>query len=347
MNSFSQASAKLTSRVLHSASEFHLISTEWTELFRRCPEATPFQHPQWLISWMNAFAPRELVGIEIRVGTHLIGFAPLLIYPRDQERVLAFAGGGISDYLGLLAESGREPEVIDEVLRAAQTIAGWSVLDLTDVAVGSNILKYPPFGNLIREHDVCYALTLPETQDQVLHACSTHQRANLRNARSRTRREGGARIELATSDNLPEFLDDLFRLHALRWSGLGEPGVLSDERVQQFHRAVAPHLLSAGILRLYRMRVEGRTIAVLYSLFHRETVFCYLQGFDPEFARLSPGTQLTFAVMQDAVTLGMRRFDFLRGEEGYKLHWRPQGECTYRVEVPRSHLTARLLRPAA
>jgi CelD/BcsL family acetyltransferase involved in cellulose biosynthesis len=93
------------------------------------------------------------------------------------------------------------------------------------------------------------------------------------------------------------------------------------------------------MLRLYRLRLNERAIAAIYSFFHHETVFCYLQGFDPRFAHLSPGTQLMFAVIEDAVRLGMRRFDFLRGEEGYKLHWRPQGEPTCRIEVPRQRLS--------
>jgi CelD/BcsL family acetyltransferase involved in cellulose biosynthesis len=97
---------------------------------------------------------------------------------------------------------------------------------------------------------------------------------------------------------------------------------------------------------LYRMRLNERTIAAIYSFFHRETVFCYLQGFDPQFAHLSPGTQLMFSVIEDAVKLGLRRFDFLRGEEGYKLHWRPQGEPTFRIEVPRLRLSQQL-RPRA
>ena len=338
--------SKLTVRVLRSADEFRDISADWKELFLRCPEATPFQHPAWLLSWIDAFAPRYMVGIQIREGERLVGFAPLLIYPRSDERVLAFAGGGVSDYLGLLAEPGRELQVIDEVLCAADSVSGWDVLDLTDISGGSAILQHEALTQSSRQHDVCFVLPLPETQDLLLHTFSKRQRANLRNAKSRTDREGGAKVELAQADTLQEFLDDLFRLHRLRWKEAGETGVLSDERVQQFHNALAPELLLAGILRFYRIRVNDRSIAVIYVLFHRETVFCYLQGYDPEFAHLSPGTQLMFAVIEDAVQLGMRRFDFLRGEEAYKLHWRPRGEPTYRIEVPRSYLSKQIRRAA-
>jgi CelD/BcsL family acetyltransferase involved in cellulose biosynthesis len=109
---------------------------------------------------------------------------------------------------------------------------------------------------------------------------------------------------------------------------------------------VAPTLLSSGLLRLYRMRIKDRTIAVNYSFFHRQSVYCYLQGFDPEFSGLSPGMQLMFAVIEEAVRFGARRFDFLRGEEGYKLHWRPEAEPTYRVEIPRRLALRKLRVPA-
>jgi len=37
--------------------------------------------------------------------------------------------------------------------------------------------------------------------------------------------------------------------------------------------------------------------------------------------------------MKDAIVAGMRKFDLLRGEEGYKQHWRSQAEATYRIQL--------------
>ena len=327
--------SSVTSKILHSPAEFHAISPEWKELFLRCPDATPFQHPSWLLCWIEAFTPRDLVGIEVREGKRLIGFAPLLIYPREGERVLAFAGGGVSDYLNLVAKPGSEMLVLDRVLDSAQTIPGWTVLDLTDLSGNSALLRSALARAHTQKHDVCYALPLPQSTEQLIESLTKRQWSNLRNARSRTEREGQPTIERASTENSAEFLEDLVRLHTIRWNELDQNGVLSDPRLLDFYRGATPVLLQDGLLRLYRMRLNERTIAAIYTFFHRETVFCYLQGFDPQFAHLSPGTQLMFDVIEDAVRLGLRRFDFLRGEEGYKLHWRPQGEPTYRIEVPR------------
>lgn len=333
---------EIVSKILTSGEALRALSSEWNELFAQCLSATVFQNPAWLLAWIESFLPSHLAVVELRSSGKLAALAPLLIYPRGEERVLAFAGGGVSDYLGwLLREQPgvNESELADALLRALLEIPNWTVLDLTDLRGGSAVLN-SRIGEFARPHDTCFVLDLPRSRDELLHAFSKRQRANLRNAESRLRRIGDGRVELATGETLSEALDDLFQLHTSRWERAGQSGVLHQPDVQQFHRRAAPELVQEGILRLYRLRLGQRTIAVVHSMFLRETVYCYMQGYDPEFASVSPGTLLMFHVLVDAVSCGMRRFDFLRGEEPYKLHWRPHGENTYRIQLGRAEVTA-------
>ena len=120
----------------------------------------------------------------------------------------------------------------------------------------------------------------------------------MRSTRPRSPRAGGWTIESAASGTLlREYLDDLFRLHTIRWAQSGQPGVLCDESTRAFHERCAPALLLQGLLKIHRLRLGGQTIAIVYSLWERETVFCYMQAFDPAYSSLSPGTQLMFAVI--------------------------------------------------
>jgi CelD/BcsL family acetyltransferase involved in cellulose biosynthesis len=245
-------------------------------------------------------------------------------------------GGGISDYLDVVVEPGYEGYAAAELFRTVlESPDDWNVLDLTDLPRQSLLLNLPAVQHSVREHDTCSVLRLPSTEEQLLQVFSKRQRANLRNAHSRLQRAGGGSIETATAENVSEFLNDLFALHTTRWSGRGEPGVLADERIRKFHLTCAPELLKDGILHLSRLRLGSRTLAIIYSLFSQETAFCYLQGFDPEFASLSPGTQLMYSVIHDALNGGMREFDFLRGKEDYKQHWRPERRLTYRIQIAR------------
>jgi len=333
--------ASVETRVLREFGNVRRIASEWADLWRRSPGATTFQRPEWLLPWIEVFSPREMIVFEVRHDDRLVGFAPMLIYPRETERVLAFMGGGVSDYLDVLVEPECEVQVIESMFEAIKVVANWTTLDLTDLPQHSSLLRRVTSGHMpgqvVKQHDICSALTLPRTRAELVHLFSKRQRANLRNARSRLQKAGGGQVEVATPQTLAEFLEDLFRLHTSRWVHVGQAGVLQDHAIKSFHLASAPDLLARDILRLHRLRLSGRTIAAIYSLFEQDTVFCYLQGFDPEFADLSPGTQLMFSVTEDAVERGIRKFDFLRGQEAYKQHWRAQREPTYRLQL---HVTA-------
>lgn len=321
-------------RVLTQPAELLSVADDLGLLCDQCPGATPFQRPEWLLSWVEAFSPENIRAVEVRSGNRLVGFAPLLIYPRGHERVLAFMGGAVSDYLDLLVDPQYERQAVIEIARVLRGLHEWTTLDLTDLSARSVLLRTKLAG-IATAHDNCSALYLPKSREELLRLLSKSQRANLRNARSRIQRAGGGQVALATIETLPEFLEDLFQLHTSRWAVAGKPGVLADGGVRTFHHISAPRLLKRGLLRLYRLRLEQRTIAVVYTLFEQGTVFCYLQGYDQEFAHLSPGTHLMFAVMEDAVRADMRKFDFLRGEETYKRHWRAEVEVTHRIQLPR------------
>ena len=154
---------------------------------------------------------------------------------------------------------------------------------------------------------------------------------SLKAARKKIQQLGEVRVEVATPENFDHLLAVLFRLHSRRWSELGMSGVLAGPEVQRFHQRVAPTLLEKGVLRLYALRLQDRLLAALYALFEKDVVYCYLQGFDPEFADFSPGAQILAAVIEDAVRQHKRAIDFLRGREAYKYSWGAQDVPTYRL----------------
>ncbi len=167
----------------------------------------------------------------MRCGNTLVGLAPLLIYPRDGEQVLAFMAGGVSDYLDVLVDPEYESEVVSALFDAFSGLDCWTILDLTDLPSNSVLHRAIP-ALLPTPHDQCSSVFLPATSSQLLQSFSKRQRANIRQSHSRIERAGGGSIQMATDETLPEFLEDLFRLHTNRWRRHGQPGVLADEKVK-------------------------------------------------------------------------------------------------------------------
>ena len=182
----------------------------------------------------------------------------------------------------------------------------------------------------------CPRITLPSSR-VLADAVPPRQLARLRKYRKRAHREGLLVLDVVTTERearlaLRTFLD----LHEARWrasrheedaSAAGQDAFARPE-VRAFHEQAVASLARASALRLYVLRLDGRPIASLYALADATTLYCYGQGFDPDLARLSPGLLVIGAAIEDAMAIGLRHVDLLRGREPYKRGWAPTEHAT-------------------
>jgi CelD/BcsL family acetyltransferase involved in cellulose biosynthesis len=192
------------------------------------------------------------------------------------------------------------------------------VCDLVDIPIASALRTLtPPAGwqAAWQAGEPCPALVLPTGTHSAEDAIPAGQRRKLRMNRHRADRLGGWTVEYATPETVQPMLEALLRLHAGRW---GAP----DEAVRRFHRAAAPELLAAGLLRLAQLRIGGEVAACCNALADggRRLMF-YMIGFDPAFTAASPGNLLIGAMLDAALAEGRSEADFLRGNEAYKYAW--------------------------
>lgn len=164
-------------------------------------------------------------------------------------------------------------------------------------------------------------------------------RRNAMYYRNRARRRGTLELVEADESNWDQFFSDLKRLHTSRWNRRGEEGVLADGRAVRWHREAIPLLLKAGLLRLMALRLNGETIAVLYSLIDNERTrergraqYFYITAYAPEQADLRPGTLLIAYAVEHAAREGIATIDMLRGDESYKQIWHLEKVPTWCVE---------------
>jgi CelD/BcsL family acetyltransferase involved in cellulose biosynthesis len=332
------ATRALSTRTITTFDELRRLAPEWSELWSRCTGATSFQRPEWVLSWTQASQPREIYAIEARINGVLAGLAPLFRYTSGSEKVLAPLGASISDYVDWIIDPVNETEVLNgifDTLRRSDFV--WDRLDLTDLPAASALLRaLPPGWDCERSLETaCPVLYLLSGARSVEDMVGSKHRHNLRTAARRTERAGKARIEIAEAESLSEFLHSMVELHTRRWAQCGNPGMLADNVIKEFHRIAAPALLQSGVLRLYGLRLNDRLIATLYALSERDIVYCYLQGFDSAYGELSPGAQILAAVINDAIRQGKTAVDFLRGREAYKYAWGAVDRETYRIRLHR------------
>lgn len=309
-----------------SSGELEALRPEWSSLWDRCPQATPFQTPEWLWAWWrHLFRGGKLWTLALRDNGRLAGLAPLFIYGEVTRRA-AMVGAGITDYHDILVEPGIAREGADLILRhIMENGARWDECEWGDLNPESALAMDGA------DDTACPVLELPGSYEELLNGLPSKFRADVRRAQNRLSRIDGARLERARPEETPEFLDALFRLHTAAWEARNETGVLACPEMQAFHREAADGLLKRGCLRLWGLRMERELQAVIYGFAARGRVYAYLGGFNPVLAKLSPGRVLMGYAIRDSIEQGIREFDFLRGSEEYKYLWGARDRMTRRL----------------
>ncbi len=302
-------------------------AAEWAALWRRCSGATPFQAPDWLLPWARRYAPGRARAAALRRAGRLEGLAPVFTW----EGALLLAGTGPSDRGDWLLAPGAE-SMAGRLLEAMAALpcGDFERIELRQLGPGSTLASAPAPPGWSEERAADEAcLVAPLTGEDGLGAATKKCRENWRYAMRRIDREGGT-VERVPEGQVPQGMAELARLHGQRWRARGETGVLDDPLLDGFLRDAAPGLARSGLLRLYRLRFGAEAAAVLLVLAGRRAHHYYLGGFDPGRAALSPSAALVGFAMARAAGEGAAEFDFLRGDEPYKLRWGAEERPTCR-----------------
>lgn len=306
------------------------VEDAWRALWRRDPEATPFQGPDWLIPWTDhlRFGDPRLALVRDR-GGRPVALAPMLrVRERGGAKLLPL-GFGVTDYLDPLVDPAGGPAARTALARALGD--GGLPVELHD----QRTVSLP--ADRSTEASPAPVLTLLPGEGGFRRSVRPSAHRHWMQARRRAERLGPVAFERADRATLPVLLDALFALHGARWGLNGEAGVLADPAVRAFHRDAAPRLLAADQLRLSGLRIAGRLVAVHLGLRDRVRSHGYIGGHDAGLPEQSLGTLILGHAIAAAVAEGSAEYHFLRGDEPYKAAWGARPRWTRLVTLEPVH----------
>ncbi|HEX3725055.1 MAG TPA: GNAT family N-acetyltransferase [Pirellulales bacterium] len=346
---------------LSSAAQLAPWRNEWNAL----AGDVVFRTFDWLECWWRSYATSKdqqlLVLAVLDPQGRLAGVAPWYVDRASHDRsVIRFLGSGevCSDYLTILCRPGFEDQVpqclaywlCETSADEGPDALSWEMLELRGVDAGDAIVTrlteyLAAGGNLVYERNraSCWRVHLPDCWADYLAMLSKSHRKQIRRLERTYFASGRARLHTVEhGDELARGLELLTRLHQRRRESLGERGCFASPRFAAFHAETAERLLQSGKLRLTWLEVDGQPVAVEYQVLGGEIVYAYQSGIEPSALNHQPGKLITLATLQQALGEGRQAFDFLRGDELYKAHWRAQPRPTRDIHILRNRLSARL-----
>lgn len=325
--------------LLRDDQAFNGLADEWRDLYERCPTATPFQSHGWLHGWWHAYGLAGRLRLFIvRKHGKLVAAAPLMLQRRWGFPILTPIGSQLADFDDVLIDP-QDSETSLRLLRDALLgDRGWCALDLPQVRPGAAVTKllqcWPARTSRIPAA-TCLELDAASIND-ILRRLPTRtagkMRAKLRKINAQ---------EFSTTRIRPDVAKDavsrLLNLHRQQWQGRG---ISHEHKGRKFHELLG-HAIPPMIKHDQAMIIEyhkgGALVASDLLMIGHDFIGAYLYGTRPD---LRQNVDVALLLLQQDLritqALDRRVLSMLRGEEPYKMKFRPRTVRNERLVLSRS-----------
>ncbi len=313
-------------RISSDPSIFWDLADEWLELLKRQPDKTPFITPHWLGIAYDFFASdEELSLITLRDSSGVLqGVLPLVKRVRGECVVVEFPFAAGYGYYDFVITPKYRNEAIEEAFRLvrgasdfraelgpfhAQSPTLWALqkaaqnlnLNFEKVEVGS--FAY---------------IDLPDSMDELIFSMRPHDRRKFTKLVKRAHRLANMQIKSVDRPELiDEGIDSLVRIMRLLGKEI-EPGH------EAFLREIARILSQYGWLSIRCLDADGWRVAVALLTRYGDTVHILVEDIDPNAADVQPGVVLLVNIIEDAISMGIKRIEILDRIEGLKVGYKEQ-----------------------
>ncbi|HXS04760.1 MAG TPA: GNAT family N-acetyltransferase [Rhodanobacter sp.] len=328
----------LTVRVIEDAAAWDAIRCDWDALHAVSPTASTTLEFTWLRQWWRIYGPVYGAGglcvITLWRGADLAGALPLYRSRTPGSvaaaRCLRFISTGeaefeetCADYLDLLHLPGDE-EVCARAAWDAIDAMDWDTLILLDMPERASLLRWRDARSARRRSALvsrgsCPIARIGSGFEAYLEQLSSKTRMRARQELRKVER-AGAVFELATEADLDTYFDDLIRIHQERWTADGQPGCFAAPRFTAFHRSLVREWVGSGRAILGRLSYRGQACVLLYGFVTGDKFDLYQLGTKSVEGGVihSPGMVANLLLMARLSTMGVARYDFLRGVTTFK-----------------------------
>jgi len=334
-----KTSGPIKASVLTRDAAFDAIRREWDELLEESDQHVFFLRWSWNRLWWRILSPpdSQLFIITCRnTQNKLVGLAPFYLRQRHTAgiphvRELLFLGTGIyaqtSEYLDIVARRGYEFSVAETVVEYLERSSDWDRLCLQDVPADSVML-----GHLTRalgeqtQVEVAsrsYWVDTTGNWDGFVSGLSSSARNNvLRRTRRLFNSHNCTLKRVETADELEPAMDELVRLHQLRWQSKGEPGTFAIPNLEEFLKDVMRASLCEGRLGLTTLEVDGSVTAARLDFIDNHIAHAFQAGYDPTHANQGLGSVMNGLCIRACIEdERVYEYDLMGGNSEYKESW--------------------------
>lgn len=311
------------------------LKNEWNALVQRDPESTIFQRFEWYQAWWDAYAHEGYTPFIITAyhSNSLVGIGPFMVNPSG---AIEFLASPETEYHTIVTDPEHRPAT-DAILDSLFTQHAHCTIHLDEIPAASHVshrlrtqLALHPHARQENTSLKSYGQTTPYTKQLV------------KRKLKRLQQGGTVTCDVADAQDFEDNLNRFFTWHDLRFGDSitrFRKRQLS-ENFKQFYRNLSTqfaHHPEVSVL-FGSLSVESEPTALQFLLEDTDTTYYLLSTYHPtQHQHGSPGSVLGQEMVNRSINQ-QKHFDFLRGDEAYKLRFSNLSIPLKRYTVYPSHI---------
>ena len=336
------------------------LEEKWNTLSQAAEAPNVFTTFDWFRAWnqratdLDTKRKRRPNVLVLKMGDGVAAISPLICRTVSRfgltVRKLEFVESP-ADYNDLLLGDNSPGQIHAIIKHLEQTQDDWDIVDLRSLRNFGNTI--PVIKEALSSTNMvhrtltearCPYLPIDSDAFGIVGKLSKSARRTLRNQQHRLDRMSseGLRIRIIEHpQDEPRLLMKLIALESQKRLQ-GEPAPLLFARDPQVFQSLFEALGPRGWIYAALMESGDRTIAFQLGFRCGKALWDFSKAYDRAYSALSPGTMLVPAVLDYGFLHGYREYDFLRGEERYKMRWSTGSHTTLRFIIWNQSLKSRL-----
>jgi CelD/BcsL family acetyltransferase involved in cellulose biosynthesis len=322
---------------INDVEQFHALRAEWNDLLQKSSDNNIFLTWEWLFNWWQCYGRNnKLRIIIIKKGSKIIGIAPFMENKYRQGPVSVNVMENLCseecDYSGIILAEEKQ-----EALTLLMDYLSGIIKTENLIVRMYHVPENSAFLTLLREQyqslskslyldeqpsSFCPYILLPATWGDYLHTLSKNSRKNIVRKLQHLQKDHVVEFKkVVDQKDLLEKLQILFDTHQKRWEKENIVSKFVKPETKDFYISVSKTFQENKWLDFSYLSVDGKPLSLYWAFIYNNILWWMTCAVDLEYSEYSTGNVHMAKAIENSIQNGLKKFDFLKGDEGHKGHW--------------------------
>lgn len=331
--------------IISTLDDLPTIEESWNRIYLSRDRKNPFLSWEWNRLWITNFAKLTSIKIVlVKEKSKILAIAPFSI---TNKKITFLSDPFFADYADLMCEDSIE-FITNEIIKVITSSLDWQVIDLQTIPETSETLphliqalrKHTPYLDTSMLSHNPYITTSDNYSDyyQSRKKSLRSEMVRTRNSLSKSYKKWEF-IQAKTVDEKLDIYTALVDFHLDRQNAKIGTSIFNNSFNIQFFKNLLRNRNLSWQIDMSGIKADGKFITASISIIDNKNFYYWIPSFSRSFSKGSIGNFHIMLLLEECFKSDIICFDFMGGNEAYKLKWSDESYKNYRIVSYKSYLT--------